>query len=392
MIRYLNFIAVTCVLAFAAPVLAVQDDLEPNGAVPLDSGPTLVVGSVAPDLDVEHWLSRGTDDKYPKVTKFEPGKVYVVEFWATWCPPCVASMPHLSKLQEKYADSVQVISISDEPLKTVEAFLERKVGGGPSKTYAQLTGNYCLTTDPDESSNKSYTEASGVTGIPAAYLIGKTGKIEWMGHPMEIDEPLELVVTDKFDAMAYQKEQQRREKLQEAVGGVFESVQRGKADEALKELDAIIAGATEEEQQSLQFLRIEILDAVGKPDLAIKQIDQMLTKASGEEAIELKMRKFQVMVTEKMPETEKLFFELADLAKEADLQNSVAWSVVEMNLEGMEVSPKMLTKARVLADAAVAAQPVADVLETQAHLVFHARRCRSSHRDTKTSHRGCRPS
>ena len=131
-------------LFLATPVLGMQGVAEP----------TLVVGSVAPDLNVESWLSKGNGDRFPEVTKFEAGKVYIVEFWATWCPPCVASMPHLSELQEKYeAKGVQVISITDEPLEEVSAFLQRQVRSDPSKTYAELTKNYCLTTDPDGSSH-----------------------------------------------------------------------------------------------------------------------------------------------------------------------------------------------------------------------------------------------
>ena len=364
MIRYLKFTAVALALALTAPLLAFPGNAEP----------TLGVGSVAPDLDVQYWLSRGTDDRFPEVTDFEPGKVYVVEFWATWCPPCVASMPHLSQLQEKYADDVQVISITNEPIEQVAGFLQRKVRSNPSITYGQLTKNYCLADDPDGSSHMSYTEASGSPGIPTAFLIGKTGKIEWIGHPMAIDEPLELVLADKFDALAYQKSQaereQRQSELQDAVRGVLELARRGHVDEALAKLDAVIAKADNGVQKPLQFFKVQILSSVGKPNLAIKQLDQMLVKASGEELIELKMVKFEIMASEAMPGTEKMFFEVADLARDAAVQNSVAWSVVQMNLDGATVSPQVVDRARALADAAAAAEPVADVLETQAHLVF----------------------
>ena len=88
----------------------------------------LVVGSIAPKLNVEHWVQNG-GGKFPKVTDFKSGRVYVVEFWATTCGPCVQSMPHLAELQTNYADKgLQIVSISSEPLEVVKAFLENELG------------------------------------------------------------------------------------------------------------------------------------------------------------------------------------------------------------------------------------------------------------------------
>lgn len=130
----------------------------------------LTIGSAAPPIDIEHWLT----DKEP-ITEFEAGKVYVIEFWATWCGPCVASMPHLRQLQDRHSEKVTVISVSDEVPATIEEFLERKQG---ETTYRDITSSYWLATDPDGSVKQDYMRAADQHGIPTAFLVGKSGEIE----------------------------------------------------------------------------------------------------------------------------------------------------------------------------------------------------------------------
>ncbi|RVK26189.1 TlpA disulfide reductase family protein, partial [Sinorhizobium meliloti] len=67
----------------------------------------LKMESTAPALEVQDWV-RGRP-----LANFEPGKVYVVDFWATWCGPCVSAMPDLMLLQEKYRDSgLEVVGVA----------------------------------------------------------------------------------------------------------------------------------------------------------------------------------------------------------------------------------------------------------------------------------------
>src|SRR5262245_13886578 len=101
-------------LACSASALAFQE----TKPAPVTRVPTLHVGDPVPPLDVVKWI-KGTE-----IADFERGRVYVVEFWTTWCQPCIAGMPHLTALQRQYADKgLRVISVSwgDTRGNTLEA-------------------------------------------------------------------------------------------------------------------------------------------------------------------------------------------------------------------------------------------------------------------------------
>src|SRR5262249_55752858 len=66
---------------------------------------SLGIGDPAPKLEVKSFV------KGEPVKEFEPGKNYVVEFWATWCGPCKATIPHLTELQKKHPE-VAFIGVS----------------------------------------------------------------------------------------------------------------------------------------------------------------------------------------------------------------------------------------------------------------------------------------
>ena len=131
--------------------------------IPNVNAKDLDIGSKAPTLDIEHWIQDG-DGFFEPVEEFEEGKVYVVEFWATWCGPCIRSMPHLAELQSKYRGrDVQIISVSDESVDEVKALLGQQ-NEDVGKSFAEITSAYSLTTDPDRSVHTDYMEAAEATG------------------------------------------------------------------------------------------------------------------------------------------------------------------------------------------------------------------------------------
>lgn len=90
------------------------------------------------------------------------GKVVLVNFWATWCPPCRKEMPDLQALYDKYkGEGLVVLSISDEEAAKVTPFIaERKI------TYPVLL-------DPGRKVNEAFV----VEGIPKSFVYSREGKL-----------------------------------------------------------------------------------------------------------------------------------------------------------------------------------------------------------------------
>lgn len=176
--------------AFAVAILFLLTPLRAASAA-------LKTGDAAPAIKVASWA------KGDAVKSFEGDKVYIVEFWATWCGPCVASIPHVNELHKKYENKGLVVIGQNlgEDAATVAAFVKKMAG--------KMT--YRVTVDDKAEGGwmgKHWLEAAGENGIPCAFIVNKAGRIAYIGHPMEIKEDLLVKLLAEPSTKAASEEEQ----------------------------------------------------------------------------------------------------------------------------------------------------------------------------------------
>jgi len=111
--------------------------------------------------DVIDFTFQTLDGNTYKLSDFR-GKIVIVNFWATWCPPCRKEMPYFVKLQEKYKDDVQFIGLDvNESADKVKAFVEA------------LGVNYIIGFSTPEIESKF----GGITGLPTTFIIDREGRV-----------------------------------------------------------------------------------------------------------------------------------------------------------------------------------------------------------------------
>lgn len=161
------------VVSAGMPLLAASPEKKENKtAAPAEALPTLSLEGLP-----EVWL-QGTP-----VKEWEKDKVYIFEFWATWCGPCLAAMPHMEQLHQAFKDNprMQIIGVNVMDRKTPEA-LKEFIKNRPTPL------NYTMAVDVDgKKTREKWLEPLKVNGIPHAFAV-KNGRLIWRGHPAQLSE------------------------------------------------------------------------------------------------------------------------------------------------------------------------------------------------------------
>lgn len=135
---------------------------------------TLKVGDIAPPIEIGKWLNvdKARLGKGPVLE----GKVVLLDFWGTWCGPCVRAMPQIQRLHDRYRDrGLVVVSLSYEDTDTMKPFLEKNA--------------YTMPVASD--TKKRFVTAYGVKSWPVTFLIDKEGKIAYVGSPYSLEPAIE---------------------------------------------------------------------------------------------------------------------------------------------------------------------------------------------------------
>lgn len=191
---------------------------------------------------------------------WEPGKVYILECWATWCGPCIAAIPHVDALYDKYQEKgLRVIGVNvwEDGKDKVAEFVKTK-GDGMSYPVAY--------TGKGGAFEKEWLEPAGVRGIPHAFIV-KDGKVVLTSHPAQLSEEVIEGLLAGGDAQSKALETIKvKQEAQQKVGQAFQEFRKATAakdiagmEKALGELGTLDPGSP-----NLAALKVEV--SIAKQD------------------------------------------------------------------------------------------------------------------------------
>jgi thioredoxin-like negative regulator of GroEL len=218
-------------------------------------------------------------------------------------------------------------------------------------------------------------EAAGQNGIPTCFIVGKSGLIEWIGHPMEMDGPLADVVGDKWDREAALASFKKKALVDVLMSKLQRLVATGKTEEALKLIEEAQKEAGDDASMQMQLsnisMQVRLMPAIqmlqkGETDAGLEALAKIAETAPAE--VKDQIRGIQVKVMLQVEKTDEAAALLTTMAKQEKINasslNDVAWFIYEQAKETPSFS-KPLTAER-----AVDAEPKnAAIVDTLAHLV-----------------------
>lgn len=150
--------------------------------------------------DIELFAMEDLNGKKVDLSKMK-GKIIVLDFWATWCAPCKASLPGMQMSVNKYKDDPNVAFFFISTMETAADFKEqiRKFMKEHNYTLHVLCDNVNPKTKKRSAVYDTYAKAFKFSGIPHKLIIDGNGKLRWsingyMGSPSALAEEMNLMI------------------------------------------------------------------------------------------------------------------------------------------------------------------------------------------------------
>jgi len=158
------------------------------------------VNEKAPTINITDWIENVPNDKTLS------DKYIVLEFWATWCGPCIAAVPHMNSIQKEFNQKdLYYISITDESVEKVERSMKR------------IEFNSIVVTDLTKKTQINFGDGvEGLDAYPLTVLIDKTGIVKWIGEPKNLNSVIMTTFLSNSDTenANYSLEKNRTQKEQ----------------------------------------------------------------------------------------------------------------------------------------------------------------------------------
>ena len=266
--------ALLCLTLTMSPCARAQEPAAAPAAKVASEGPALKMGDAAPVYEPGEWVQGEA------VKAFDKDHAYLIECWATWCGPCIGNIPHVNELHDKFKDKGLVV---------IGQNLWERDADKVAEVAKKM--NYRVVRDSQDGNEGNiatkWMKAAGRNGIPSAFLVGKDGKLAWIGHPAQLDgETISAVLAGTYDVAAAAAKLAEEEKSQaEKQTKMREiSMRRIKAlkDKNWTDLNAAIDDLEKLGLPTVSAMRLEAL-AASRDDAGLEKALPDAIKVHGED-------------------------------------------------------------------------------------------------------------
>lgn len=245
------FRALALAITIISPLSAQEATDREAKVLEASSAAKLAVGSGAPVFKPAMWIQG------EPVTAFQKDHIYLIECWATWCGPCVAAIPHVNALHQKFQDQGLVViglNVMEDDVTAVESFVNKQGdrmsyrvafdGGGKSGEFA-----------------RNWLMAAGANGIPHTFVV-RENKLCWQGNPKALSEDMvSAMLAGTFDAGKAAADAAERTKSIAELGS------------AQREFNGLILEKKTGEAATLLPHMVELANKAGRPPQAIAELE-----------------------------------------------------------------------------------------------------------------------